>query len=110
MAPMRRQQSKLGRRRQPGPTNTCGRAAESKVGISPSVTGEPGRAESAGSLSDESETAESRIASEYRERASEEGTLAERARSRASQIGYLRLLVFLALILALLWLVTSPAS
>ena len=56
------------------------------------------------------ESAESEIAGWYRERASSAAALAEKARSRANQIGSLRLLVFLALLLALLWLVTSPVT
>ena len=56
------------------------------------------------------EIAESQLATWYRERADGEAALAGEARSRANRIGYLRLLVFLALLLALLWLVTSPAS
>ena len=55
------------------------------------------------------ETAEAAIAKAYTERARAEAELAERAGKRASQIGYLRLLVFVALLLALLWLVTTPA-
>jgi len=46
----------------------------------------------------------------YRERASTEGALAEGAERRAARIGYLRLAVFLGLLLALLWLVTAPTG
>jgi ABC-type multidrug transport system fused ATPase/permease subunit len=55
------------------------------------------------------ERAEAAIAEQYTEHAQVEAELAERAGKRASQIGYLRLLVFVALLLALLWLVTTPA-
>ncbi|HEU6452725.1 MAG TPA: hypothetical protein VFT57_14995 [Gemmatimonadaceae bacterium] len=43
----------------------------------------------------------------YRERAAAEGALADEAARRANTIGYLRLLVFFGLLLALLWLVTA---
>ncbi len=43
----------------------------------------------------------------YRERAAAEGVLAARAAHRANRIGYLRLLVFIGVLLALLWLFTA---
>ncbi len=43
----------------------------------------------------------------YRERAAAEGALADEAERKANGIGYLRLLVFFGLLLALLWLVTA---
>ena len=52
-------------------------------------------------------TAESEVASWYRERADSQGALADRAERQANRIGYLRLLVFLGLLLALLWLATA---
>lgn len=55
--------------------------------------------------------AEGRAAAEwYRERASSEAALADDARRRAERIGYLRLLVFVGLLLALLWLVTADPA
>lgn len=56
------------------------------------------------------EAAESEVLGWHRERAAAAAVLAEGARSRSNRIGYLRLLVFLALLLALLWLATAPAD
>ena len=57
-------------------------------------------------LKQEQRAEESRAANWYRKRALDAGALADAAEHRANRIGYLRLLVFLGLLLALLWLVT----
>jgi hypothetical protein len=48
------------------------------------------------------------IANRYRERAAWHISQADRARTRSDRIGYLRLSTFLALVLAIGWLVTAP--
>jgi Mismatch repair ATPase (MutS family) len=58
-------------------------------------------------LKQEQRAEESRAANWYRKRALDAGALADAAEHRANRIGYLRLLVFLGLLLALLWLVTA---
>ena len=58
-------------------------------------------------LTQEPQAEEPSAISWYRERAAAEGALAAGAEQRANRIGYLRLLIFFGLLLALLWLVTA---
>jgi hypothetical protein len=58
-------------------------------------------------LTRERQAEEPSATSWYRERAAADGALARGAEQRANRIGYLRLLVFFGLLLALLWLVTA---